>query len=69
MGRGRGVILQRYRQGGLSDVKTFALAEGLSWAAGAARVRTETDLTAWVGNRAAAGRLPPHGFPRSNRFG
>ncbi len=69
MSRGRGVILQRYRQGGLSDVKTFALAEGLSWAAGAGRVRTESDLTAWIGNRAAAGRLPPHGFPKSNRFG
>ena len=69
MGRGRGVILQRYREGGLSDVKTFALAEGLNWAAGAGRVRTETDLTAWIGNRAAAGRLPPHGFPKSNRFG
>jgi topoisomerase-4 subunit A len=69
MGRGRGVILQRYRQGGLSDVKTFTLAEGLSWVAGAGRVRTESDLTAWIGNRAAAGRLPPHGFPKSNRFG
>jgi topoisomerase-4 subunit A len=69
MGRGRGVILQRYRDGGLSDAKAFTLAEGLTWAAGAGRTRTETDLRAWIGKRSAAGRLPPHGFPKSNRFG
>ena len=69
MTRGRGVILQRYRDGGLEDITTFTLAEGLSWQAGAGRTRTETDLTAWLGKRGAAGRLPPHGFPKSNRFG
>jgi topoisomerase-4 subunit A len=69
MARGRGVILQRYKDGGLSDIKTFALADGLSWAASGGRTRTETDLTAWIGKRASAGRLPPHGFPKSNRFG
>ena len=68
MTRGRGVILQRYKDGGLSAVKTFALAEGLTWLAGGGRVRTETELTAWLGKRAAAGRLPPHGFPKSGRF-
>ena len=67
--RGRGVILQRYRDGGLSDVKAFRLTEGLSWFAGAGRTRTETDLTAWIGRRAQAGRLPPTGFPRTNKFG
>jgi topoisomerase-4 subunit A len=69
MTRGRGVILQRYRDGGLKDIKTFALKEGLTWQAGGGRTRTETDLTAWIGKRSAAGRLPPHGFPKSNRFG
>ena len=70
MSRGRGVMLQRYRDGGLSDAKTFNLAEGLAWSMGpGGRVRSETDLTAWIGKRAAAGRLPPNGFPRSNRFG
>jgi topoisomerase-4 subunit A len=69
MTRGRGVILQRYRDGGLSDVKAFRLTEGLSWFAGAGRTRTETDLTAWIGRRAQAGRLPPTGFPRTNKFG
>jgi topoisomerase-4 subunit A len=69
MARGRGVILQRYRDGGLSDVKAFRLTEGLSWFAGAGRTRTETDLTAWIGRRAQAGRLPPTGFPRANKFG
>jgi len=69
MTRGRGVILQKYKDGGLSDAKTFNLDEGLTWAAGAGRVRTETDLIAWLGKRAQAGRLPPHGFTKSNKFG
>ncbi|MEO8560351.1 MAG: DNA gyrase C-terminal beta-propeller domain-containing protein, partial [Rhodospirillales bacterium] len=67
MNRGRGVILQKYKDGGLSDVKTFVLKEGLSWAQGD-RTRTETDLRPWVGKRAQAGRLPPTGFTRSNKF-
>src|SRR5436190_3391873 len=70
-GRGQGVTLQRYRDGGLSDATAFKLAEGLSWALGgeSGRVRTETDLSAWRAARGAAGRMPPMGFPRSNRFG
>ena len=68
MARGRGVFLQRYKDGGLSDLKTFTLADGLTWITGAG-VRTETDLMAWRGKRAQAGRLPPKGFPRSNKFG
>ncbi|GAB6053788.1 DNA topoisomerase IV subunit A [Magnetospira thiophila] len=67
MARGRGVILQKYREGGLSDIKTFTLADGLTWIQGE-RTRTETDLTAWRGKRAQAGRQTPHGFPRNNRF-
>ncbi len=67
MTRGRGVILQRYKGGGLSDVSVFHMEAGLSWRLGD-RMRTETDLTAWLGKRAQAGRLPPKGFPRSNRF-
>ena len=70
LGRGQGVTLQRYRDGGLSDAVAFPLSEGLSWALGgeSGRVRTETDLTAWRAARGAAGRMPPIGFPRSNRF-
>jgi topoisomerase-4 subunit A len=67
MTRGRGVILQRYKDGDLADVKSFTMKEGLTWASGE-RTRTETDLRAWLGERAQAGRLPPTGFPRSNRF-
>jgi topoisomerase IV subunit A len=67
MTRGRGVILQRYKSGGLADCKVFRLADGLSWRQGE-RTRTETDLTPWRGTRGAAGRLAPTGFPRSNRF-
>jgi topoisomerase-4 subunit A len=71
LGRGQGVTLQRYRDGGLSDAIAFRLADGLSWALGgeSGRVRTETDLTSWRAARGAAGRMPPIGFPRSNRFG
>jgi topoisomerase-4 subunit A len=69
MTRGRGVILQRYKAGGLADAKVFRLAEGLSWRQGENRSRTETNLGPWLGARGAAGRLVPAGFPRSNRFG
>jgi topoisomerase IV subunit A len=69
MTRGRGVILQRYKSGGLADCKVFRLADGLSWRQGENRVRTETNLTAWLGSRGGAGRVVPPGFPRSNRFG
>jgi topoisomerase-4 subunit A len=68
MGRGRGNIMQRYKDGGLSDVTTLNLADGLSWQAGG-RTRTETDLTRWIGKRGQAGFLPPRGFPKNNRFG
>ena len=67
MKRGQGVTLQKYKDGGLSDLKTFNLKEGLSWALGG-KTRMETDLKPWVGNRADAGRLPPTGFPRTNKF-
>jgi topoisomerase IV subunit A len=68
MTRGRGVILQRYKDGELADVKSFNYKEGLTWKSGE-RERTETDLRAWRGERAQSGRLPPTGFTRTNRFG
>jgi topoisomerase IV subunit A len=68
LARGAGVILQRYRDGGLSDAKVFRLAEGLTWRLGE-KTRTETNLRDWLGERAQAGKLPPSGFPKSNRFG
>jgi len=70
LGRGQGVTLQRYRDGGLSDAVAFPLSDGLSWALGGetGRVRTESDLSPWRAARGAAGRMPPIGFPRSNRF-
>ena len=67
MGRGRGVILQKYRSGGLADTKVFTLDDGLSWRSGE-RTRTVTDLLPWQGKRGAAGRLAPTGFPKSNKF-
>ena len=69
MARGRGVILQRYRSGGLSDAKVFRLADGLSWRQGENRTRTEIDVTPWRGPRGGAGRAAPQGFPRSGKFG
>jgi len=69
MARGRGVRLQKYKDGGLSDLKAFALSEGLAWIDSSGRNWTVTELDDWVGTRAQAGRLPPKGFPRNNRFG
>ena len=71
LGRGQGVTIQKYKDGGLSDVTTFKLEDGLSWAMGGetGRTRTETDLTPWRVARGAAGRTAPLGFPRNNRFG
>jgi len=70
MARGQGVQLQRYRDGGLSDVTSFVYASGLSWAMGGerGRVRTEPDMNLWRAARGAAGRMPPTGFPRDNLF-
>jgi topoisomerase IV subunit A len=67
MKKGQGVALQKYKDGKLSDVKVFKLKEGLSWVLGG-KIRVETDLKSWLGNRADAGRLPPTGFPRTNKF-
>jgi topoisomerase-4 subunit A len=68
MARGKGVRLQRYKDGGLSDATTFVLADGLSWSDPAGRTRTETALTEWRGKRAGTGRMAPRGFPRDNKF-
>ena len=71
MGRGKGVRLQRYKDGGLSDAKVFKLEAGLTWIDTSGRTWTvaAAELREWIGNRAEAGRLPPKGFPKSNRFG
>ncbi|MCT4656787.1 MAG: DNA topoisomerase IV subunit A [Cohaesibacter sp.] len=70
MGRGRGVMLQRYKDGGISDAKVFSGEQGLSWndSSGRTFTRSMDDLREWVGDRAQAGRMPPNGFPRSNKF-
>jgi topoisomerase-4 subunit A len=71
MTRGKGIIMQRYKDGKLSDVRVFHKAEGLSWLDAAGRTFTLSygELRDWVGQRAQAGRLAPKGFPRSNKFG
>jgi topoisomerase-4 subunit A len=71
MPRGKGVRLQRYKDGGLSDAKTFTLEEGLTWMDSSARTWTVkgAELAEWIGARAQAGRLPPKGFPKNNKFG
>lgn len=70
MARGQGVQLQRYHESGLADARTLVFAQGLSWAmgGGSGRTRTEADLNPWRAARGAAGRMPPTGFPRDNRF-
>lgn len=67
MGKGKGVILQRYKDGGVSDVKPFNLEEGLSFKYGAGTT-TVDDIMPWLGKRAQAGRMPPNGFPKNNKF-
>ena len=68
MTRGKGVILQRFKDGGLADVTVFSSQTGLSWKAGGGRTRTEPDMSDWLGKRAGAGKMPPTGFPRPARF-
>jgi topoisomerase-4 subunit A len=68
MGRGKGVILQRFKDGGLADVTVFEKANGLSWQAGGGRVRTEPDLSTWLARRGGSGKSPPNGFPRPAKF-
>jgi topoisomerase-4 subunit A len=70
MTRGRGVRLQRHKDGGLSDIKTFEVEKGLSWIDSAGRTFSLTlkELSDWRGNRADAGRLAPKGFPKNNKF-
>jgi topoisomerase-4 subunit A len=70
MRSGQGVALQKYKDGGMADVRSFVMADGLSWplGGGSGRTRTEADLTFWRGARASAGRMPPTGFPRDNKF-
>ena len=68
MARGKGVRLQKYKDGGLSDAKIFTLEDGLSWLDPAGRTRLVTDLDEWKGARASAGRMAPRGFPQNNKF-
>jgi topoisomerase IV subunit A len=67
MTRGKGVQLQKYKDASIADVKSFALADGLTWRHGE-RVFTVTDLTGWLDDRAGVGKMPPNGFPKQNRF-
>ena len=69
MNRGKGIRLQKYKDGGLSDARAFVLADGLSWRDSSGRTWTVNDMTEWLGKRASAGRMPPKGFPRNNHFG
>ncbi len=71
MARGKGVRLQKYKDGGISDARVFYARDGLSWTDSSGRtfVKAMGELKEWVGERAQAGRQPPQGFPRNNRFG
>ncbi len=68
MGRGAGVMLQKYAGGKLADARVFAIADGLTWRLGENQ-RREMSIRDWLGARAQVGKLPPNGFPRDNRFG
>ncbi|MCP4935957.1 MAG: hypothetical protein GY927_17545, partial [bacterium] len=70
MARGKGVRMQKYKDGGIKDARVFNLEDGLSWqdSAGRTHLRTKNELKEWMGDRAQAGRMVPKGFPRSGRF-
>ena len=70
LGRGKGVRLQRYKDGGVSDIRIFTLEQGLTWqdASGRSFTRGKLELLEWAGPRATAGRMVPKGFPRSGKF-
>ena len=68
MTRGKGVRMQKYKDGGLSDASTFNISSGLSWRDPADRQRTETKLEDWISKRASSGRMAPRGFPQDNKF-
>ncbi|MDA4634695.1 hypothetical protein NZA98_26970, partial [Escherichia coli] len=70
LGRGKGVRLQRYKDGGVSDIRVFAMERGLTWQDAADRTftRSREELAEWIGPRASAGRMVPKGFPRSGKF-
>jgi len=70
LSKGQGVTLQRYRDGGMADIITLRLEDGLSWTMGGetGRTRSEKDLRQWKVARGAAGSFPPQGFPRDNKF-
>jgi topoisomerase-4 subunit A len=69
MARGKGVRLQKFKDGALSDARAFKLRDGLSWTDSSGRNFVVTDLKEWIGERAQAGRQPPTGFPKRNKFG
>ena len=68
MQRGKGVRLQKFKEGGLSDAVGFNLQRGLTWLDASGRNWSVNDLAEWIGARGQAGRLPPRGFPKSNKF-
>ena len=68
MARGKGVRLQKFKDGGLSDVSAFTMKTGLQWLDSSGRSWTVTDLAEWLGERAQSGKLPPKGFPKTNKF-
>ena len=68
MAKGRGVILQRYKDAWLADATSFNAEDGLSWLQSGGRTRTEKDVTPWLGKRASAGKIVPVGFPKPPRF-
>ena len=67
MARGHGVLLQKYKDGGLSDIQIFNEAEGFTYTR-AGGTKTETELLTWLGHRAQVGKLAPFGFPKNNKF-
>ena len=68
LNKGKGVILQRYKDGTLSDITTFNKDDGLVWKMNGGRQRSEKELITWQGKRGGAGKMVPNGFPKPPIF-
>ncbi len=68
LNKGKGVILQRYKDGYLEDIKSISKDHGIMWNLSGGRQRTEKDISSWIGKRGGVGKLVPNGFPRPPKF-
>ena len=65
MSKGKGVRLQKYKEGNLKSIISFNYSEGLNIVDNNGRNRNFDDIENWLGKRGQAGKKVPKGFPRN----